>query len=75
MQVTSRGLASIPRCARPFASTTVFTFTLDGTTHVTKAYALGILDTQPDGMPDQEYAARTRLLEFQNLVQDLRGSL
>jgi hypothetical protein len=57
------------------ASTTVFTLTLDGTTHVTKAYALGILDTQPDGMSDQEYAARTRLLDFQNMVQDLRGSL
>jgi hypothetical protein len=57
------------------ASTTVFTFTIDGTTHVTKAYALGMLDQRPDGMPDEEYTARTRLERFQTSLQDLRHTL
>ena len=57
------------------ASTSVFTFTIDGTTHVTKAYALGILEQQPDGMSDQEYAVRNRLERFQTSTQDLRQTL
>jgi hypothetical protein len=56
------------------ASTTVFTLTVDGATHVTKVYALGELGQQPAGMSDQEFDARTRLLDFQSSVQDLRGT-
>lgn len=57
------------------ASTTVFTVTVNGTTHVTKVYALGDLGQQPPGMADQEFSARTRLLDFQNSMQDLHGTL
>lgn len=57
------------------AGTTVFTLTVDGTTHITKAYALGELGRQPPAMPDAEFAARTRLLDFQGSVQDLRHTL
>jgi hypothetical protein len=57
------------------ASTTVFTLTVDGATHVTKVYALGELGQQPAGMSDEEFDARTRLLDFQSSVQDLRGTL
>ena len=58
------------------ATTTVFTFTVDGVAHVTKVYALGILSGErPDGMSDEEYAARTRLERFQASLQDLRGTL
>jgi hypothetical protein len=57
------------------ASTTVFTLTVDGATHVTKVYALGELGQQPAGMSDQEFDARTRLLDFQSSMQDLRGTL
>jgi hypothetical protein len=58
------------------ASTTVFTFTIDGVTHVTKVYALGMLGgDQPTGMPDAEFAARTRLERFQASLQDLRHTL
>jgi hypothetical protein len=58
------------------ASTTVFTFTLDGVTHVTKVYALGMPGgDQPAGMPDAEFAARTRLERFQTSLQDLRHTL
>jgi hypothetical protein len=57
------------------ASTTVFTLTVDGATHVTKVYALGELGPQPAGMSEQEFRARTRLLDFQSSVQDLRGTL
>jgi hypothetical protein len=58
------------------ASTTVFTFTIDGVTHVTKVYALGMLGgDQPAGMSDAEFAARTRLERFQTSLQDLRHTL
>jgi hypothetical protein len=57
------------------ASTTVFTFTVDGATHVTKVYALGDLGQQPQGMSDAEFGARTRLLDFQTSMQDLRATL
>ena len=58
------------------ASTTVFTFTVDGVTHVTKVYALGMLSSeQPAGMSDAEFAARTRLGTFQGSLQDLRTTL
>ncbi len=57
------------------AGTTVFTFTVDGATHVTKAYALGELERQPPGMSDEEFGARTELLDFQGSMQDLRRTL
>ena len=57
------------------AGTTVFTLTIDGTTHVTRIYALGELGQQPPGMSDQEFSARTRLLGFQTSMQDLRHTL
>jgi hypothetical protein len=57
------------------ASTTVFTLTTDGRTHVTKAYALGELGTKPDGMSQEEFAAREALLHFQGVTMDLRGNL
>lgn len=57
------------------ASTTVFTLTIDGATHVTRIYALGELQQQPVGMSDDEFAARARLLDFQSSIQDLRGTL
>lgn len=57
------------------ASTTVFTFTVDGATHVTRIYALGELQQQPVGMSDDEFGLRARLLDFQSSMQDLRGTL
>ncbi len=57
------------------ASTTVFTITVNGATHVTKVYALGELGQQPAGMSDDEFRARSQLLDFQNSMQDLRGTL
>jgi hypothetical protein len=58
------------------ADTTVFTLTVDGVTHVTKAYALGMSgDRQPDLMSDQEYAARMRLERFQASLTNLRQTL
>jgi hypothetical protein len=57
------------------ASTTVFTVTVDGGTHVTKVYALGELGQRPPGMSDAEFSARARLLDFQSSMQDLRGTL
>jgi hypothetical protein len=58
------------------ASTTVFTLSVDGVAHVTKAYALGILgDERPDNMSEQEFSARTRLERFQASLTDLRQTL
>ena len=58
------------------ATTTVFTFTADGATHVTKVYALGMLSgDQPQGMSDAEFAARTRLGTLQGSLQDLKSTL
>jgi hypothetical protein len=58
------------------ASTTVFTFTVDGVAHVTKVYALGMLTgDQPQGMSGAEFAARTHLGTFQGSLQDLRTTL
>lgn len=45
------------------ASTTVFTLTAEGTTSVVKVYALGFEgSTKPEGMPQDEFEARVRLL-------------
>jgi hypothetical protein len=58
------------------ADTTVFTLTVDGVTHVTKAYALGVGGgQQPDQMSDEEFAARTRLERFQASLTDLHRTL
>ena len=53
------------------ASTTTFTLTIDGQVHTTRVYALGMLDTAPDGMSPDEFQARQDLLAFQNEAMDL----
>jgi hypothetical protein len=53
------------------AATTTFTLIIDGQVHTTNVYALGLLDTQPDGMSSEEFRARQDLLAFQNEVMDL----
>jgi len=58
------------------ASTTVFTLTTGGRTHVTKAYALGELGPKkPDGMSAEEFAARTALLDFVSVTTNLKDGL
>ena len=58
------------------ATTTVFTLTVDGTTHVTKVYALGFAgDERPPGMSKEEFDARARLEALRATLQDLRGTL
>jgi hypothetical protein len=57
------------------APTTVFTLTVAGHTHVTKAYALGQLGSKPDGMSQEEFAARAALQAFEKATTDLRGNL
>lgn len=57
------------------ATTTVFTFTIDGATHVMKAYALGMGTDQTPGMSDAEFAARTRLERFRSSLLELRHTL
>ncbi len=56
------------------AFTTVFTLNLDGDTHVTKVYALGMLGGErPAGMSNDEFLARTRLEAFRTWIEDLPG--
>jgi hypothetical protein len=43
------------------ASTAVFTFSANGKTSQVSVYALAELPDQPDGMPDEEFEARTAL--------------
>ena len=58
------------------ATTTVFTLTVDGVSHVTKVYALGMMTgEQPPRMSDEEYAVRTKLERLQASLQDLRTTL
>jgi hypothetical protein len=56
------------------APTTVFTLVLDGRTHVTSVYALG-MDGRPDGIRDGERAARRALERFAASLGDLRSWL
>jgi len=53
------------------APTTTFTLTIDGQVHTTNVYALGLLDTAPDGMNPDEFQARQDLLALQNEAMDL----
>ena len=58
------------------AATTVFTLTVDGVTHVTKVYAMGMFGGErPESMSEEEFTARTRLERFQAMLQDLRRTL
>jgi hypothetical protein len=53
------------------APTTTFTLTIDGQVHTTNVYALGMLDTAPDGMDPDEFQARQDLLALQDYAMDL----
>lgn len=53
------------------APTTTFTLTIDGQVHTTHIYALGMLDTAPDGMSPDEFQARQDLQALQNEALDL----
>jgi hypothetical protein len=53
------------------APTTTFTLTIDGQVHTTHIYALGELETAPDGMSPDEFQARQDLQAFQNEAMDL----
>jgi hypothetical protein len=55
--------------------TTVFTLVIDGETHVSSVYALGAVTERPDGMTDDEWAARRALETFAGQVGDLRAWL
>ena len=52
------------------ATTTVFTVTANGDTHVVQAYALGF-DTNGSGMSPDEVAARKALVKFENQMTNL----
>ena len=52
--------------------TTVFTLTIDGQTHTTNVYALGMdLKHAPEGMSPQEFQARQDLAAFEKKATDL----
>jgi hypothetical protein len=53
--------------------TTVFTLTVDGQTHTTRVYALGVEHgtTPPDGMSPEEFQARKDLAAFEAKATDL----
>ena len=53
------------------APTTTFTLTIDGQVHTTHVYALGELDTAPDGMSPDEFQARQDLSAFQSDAMNL----
>ena len=57
------------------APTTTFVVITDGATHTTTAYALGIGEDRPDGMPASDAAARNALAGFQAKMADLRSWL
>jgi hypothetical protein len=61
---TARDMTDFGSVGIADAATTVLTLEADGTTSTVRVYALGDLDTRPQGMSAEEFQARMKLASF-----------